>query len=164
MIDINKVGRGSRSVLPFVHTVYNYTALAQPKTVFEIGSGRYAFSQAILAALEKTGGHLFTCDPKPKIQYHHPQMTFMLATSNQVAQNWRKPIHLLMIDGDHTYPQVKQDCHNFFPYVTSEGLIIFHDINVGSAPGVKKLWNEIKPHHKILAELLDWPGLGVIRK
>jgi len=164
MIDLNQVGIGHPAERPFVKAIYNYTLLLRPNTVLEIGSGAFTFSQAILAALEETTATLYTFDPNPKTQYKHPQMQLFLDTSDQAAKLWKQPIDLLMIDGDHSYHQVKKDFVNFYPHVTPAGLIIFHDINVPSAPGVKKLWTEIKPHHNIQAEILTWPGLGVIQK
>lgn len=164
MIDLDQACKGYRAEKPFMQTVYNYTLLLDAKTVFEIGSGHFTFSRAILKALEQNKGHLYTCDPKPQIQYSHPQMTQYPITSDNILTTWQRRIDLLLIDGNHTYHQVKTDFTNFYPYVRTGGLIILHDINVNSAPGVKKLWTELKPHHKIEAELLTWPGLGVIRK
>jgi len=164
MINLDQVGKGHPAEKPFIQAVYNYTLLLDAKTVFEIGSGHFTFSHAILAALEKTGGHLCTCDPKPQIEYSHPQMHLFKQTSDQMLPVCQQHFDLLMIDGDHSYTQVKKDFTNFYPHVRTGGLIIFHDINVPSAPGVKKLWTELKPNHKIEAELLTWPGLGVIQK
>lgn len=164
MIDITQVGKGHPAERPHVNAIRTYTLLVNAQIALEIGSGAFTFSQAILSALEETGGILYTCDPNPKIQYTHPKMIFSNLISDHIASVWKDPIDLLMIDGNHTYDQVKKDYQNFAPHVTTGGLIILHDINVTSAPGVKKLWTEIKPHHNILAEILTWPGLGVIQK
>ncbi|MBA7651546.1 hypothetical protein ES703_59365 [subsurface metagenome] len=164
MIDLDYVGLGHPAERPFVNLIHANTVLVKAQIAFEIGSGAFTFSQAILAGMEQTAGMLYTCDPNPKIKYAHPRMAFSPIKSDEAAKTWDLPIDLLMIDGNHTYPQVKKDFNNFYPFVSPWGVIIFHDINVGSAPGVKKLWNEIKPHHQILAEILTWPGLGVIRK
>ena len=40
---------------------------------------------------------------------------------------WSKPIHLLMIDGDHHYAVVHTDIAGWVPHVTLNGIVIFHD-------------------------------------
>lgn len=164
MIDLKKVGKGHPSEIMYVPVLKQLVLNLHAKVVLEIGSGAFTFSQALLAGLEITQGHLYTCDPNPKITYFHPQMTFIRLTSDQYAKAWKTPINLLMIDGDHSAKQVSADFDHFHPFVTSPGYIVFHDINVPSAPGVKEIWTRLKLSWKVHLEITSWPGLGVLKK
>ena len=65
-----------------------------------------------------------------------------------VARTWRKPIHLLFIDGSHSYEDVLADFLGFFPYVVSGGIVALHDVRdviyPQSWPGVARAWTEIE--------------------
>src|SRR5205085_10582223 len=47
--------------------------------------------------------------------------------SSDAARDWRDPIDLLMIDGDHSYEGVKRDWELFSPFVKKTGVVLFHD-------------------------------------
>ena len=49
--------------------------------------------------------------------------------SIEIVKTWNKPIGLLFIDGSHRYKDVKEDFDNWYPYVITEGIILFHDFN-----------------------------------
>jgi hypothetical protein len=49
------------------------------------------------------------------------------ANSADIAKFWNRPIRLLWIDGDHTYPGVKLDFDGFAPYLCPGAVIAFHD-------------------------------------
>lgn len=48
---------------------------------------------------------------------------------------------LAFIDGDHSYEGVKTDYQNIGPQTK---IVMFHDINESSCPGVVRFWNEVK--------------------
>lgn len=84
-------------------------------------------------------------------------------------------INMLFIDGDHTYEGVKQDFQMFSPFVSSGGLVIFHDIIISDHHHsrnvyVGEFWNEIKNDPRFESfEIIgspdqNWAGLGVLRK
>lgn len=162
MTDLEKLAKGRPAEIHFMAPIYEMVKSLNAKTVLEIGSGQFTFSKAILKALEITGGRLHTCDPDPKREYTHDQMTFYRLTSDYFFLAWRYHIDFLLIDGDHKYSQVKSDYHHFSRFVRKGGIICFHDINVPSAPGVKKLWLEITRHRQPHLEITSWPGLGAI--
>lgn len=164
MIDLKQVGKGHPSEIMYVPVIHQLVLDVKPKVVVEIGSGAFTFSQAILAGLEITQGHLYTCDPRPKIEYQHPQMTFYPLHSIDLGEAWIYPIDLLIIDGNHSLKSVTQDFDTYLHHVTSPGYIVFHDINVPSAPGVKQLWTRLKLSWKVHLEITSWPGLGVLQK
>jgi len=51
----------------------------------------------------------------------------IVATSEEAIKNWKDPIELLLIDGDHSYDAVKKDIDLWLPYVIDGGIIAFDD-------------------------------------
>lgn len=164
MLTFEEIGKLHPPAAAYLQTLYDLVLQVKPRVVFEIGSGYFAFSRAILKALEQTGGHLFTCDPKPRIVYVHPQMHFTRIHSDEYAKTWKPPINLLMIDGDHSAEQVAADFYHFRPFVTTPGYIAFHDIASTGAPGVKQLWNILKHLYTVRTEITSCQGFGVLQK
>lgn len=54
--------------------------------------------------------------------------------SQDLAQQWRQPLRVLWIDGDHTYCGVKQDLDLFSPFLSDGAIIAFHDV-LAKQPG-----------------------------
>jgi hypothetical protein len=48
--------------------------------------------------------------------------------SYQVAPSWNRPLRLLWIDGDHSYPSTKQDFDLFTPYLADGAILAMHDV------------------------------------
>ena len=55
-------------------------------------------------------------------------------TANQVIMG--EPIDLILIDGDHSYQGVHDDCAHFMPKVRQGGYACFHDFERKSLPAV----------------------------
>jgi len=51
----------------------------------------------------------------------------IIKKSEEAAKNWKDPIALLWIDGDHSYNGAKSDFDLFSPFVVEGGIIAFHD-------------------------------------
>jgi hypothetical protein len=47
--------------------------------------------------------------------------------STNVARNWNRPVRLLWIDGDHSYPGAKNDFDSFMRWVVPGGFVALHD-------------------------------------
>ena len=52
---------------------------------------------------------------------------FIQDYSYNVAKTWDRKIDMLFIDGDHRYEAVKKDYTDWAGFVTSQGVIAFHD-------------------------------------
>jgi hypothetical protein len=50
------------------------------------------------------------------------------AFSRDLAREWRRPIRLLWIDGDHTYAGAKEDLDLFRGFLTDGGVVALHDV------------------------------------
>ena len=48
--------------------------------------------------------------------------------SADLGKSWNRPLRLLFIDGDHTYPEVKRDLETFLPYLNKGAIVAFHDV------------------------------------
>lgn len=48
--------------------------------------------------------------------------------ASELARTWDKPLRLLWIDGDHTYPGTKSDFEGFAPHLADNGIVAFHDV------------------------------------
>lgn len=79
--------------------------------------------------------------------------------SFNVVKNWKEPIQMIFIDGDHNYEAVKKDFEDWYPLVNKGGNILFHDsrkeigtdektFNRGWA-GPTKFVNELKNSDKV---------------
>jgi len=50
-----------------------------------------------------------------------------VAYSHEIVKSWTEPIHLLYLDGDHSYFSVRKDFEEWFPFVELGGYILLHD-------------------------------------
>ncbi len=62
-------------------------------------------------------------------------------SSAEIGANWRDPIRILFIDGDHSYEASSQDFIVWSPRLAIHGLLVLHDI--GTYEGVTNLYNQI---------------------
>ena len=66
----------------------------------------------------------------------------IVATSQQAAQTWNKPIRLLFIDGDHSYDAVKADFEMWSRFLVPEALVAFDDVT-GGYEGAKRYYDAL---------------------
>lgn len=139
----------------------------RPQTIVEIGTDKggtlYVWTQALPSAerfvsIDLPGGEFGG-------GYTEGRATFYESFSEQPVTCLRKDSHkqrtkqslldtisrrdidFLFIDGDHTYPGVKQDYHMYSDLMADNGIITFHDILPNpTAPrcNVDKFWDELK--------------------
>jgi len=118
--------------LPFLRSVAK-------GNVLEIGVHCGVSTTALLAGLEENGGHLWSVDVHPScryVWYGHPRWTFFCPWSGDKIQPWL-PLDVLFIDGEHTYQAVLLDLRLWGRRVKPGGLILCHDADSASFPGVR---------------------------
>jgi len=65
-----------------------------------------------------------------------------VGASAEIGANWREPIRLLFIDGDHSYEASSQDFVVWSPWVAVHGIVVLHDI--GTYEGVTKFYEQVR--------------------
>jgi predicted O-methyltransferase YrrM len=61
--------------------------------------------------------------------------------SHQLAREWKGPLRLLWIDGDHTYEGAKADIDLFKPYLAEGAIVAMHDV-LGTFAGALRVFVE----------------------
>ena len=170
--------------LPFAYWIIKNHA---PKTIVELGvfhgDSYIAFCDAIVQlglptkifGVDTWQGDVHISNYPEEIykdfcSFHDPRYsgfsTLMRMFFDEAVSNFAdSSIDLLHIDGQHTYESVKEDFETWFPKVSDNGIILFHDTNVLGREdfGVWKVWQEICekfPHF----EFKHGNGLGVLAK
>lgn len=59
----------------------------------------------------------------------------MAAYSHEVVADWRRPIDMLFIDGNHAFEAVRRDFTDWSPFVRPGGLLAFHDTYLSPPAG-----------------------------
>jgi hypothetical protein len=130
-----------------IEKIGNHCKSSGTQDVLEIGTYCGAATKALL---QNSSGLVVSVDPlyHPSIKVHQQQwwieklakeypnrFIFIPAASHDVI--WRRPISLLMIDGDHRPSTVIRDLRLFCPFVRFEGSVILDDMN--HTP-VREMW------------------------
>ena len=124
-------------------------ALACPvgADVLEIGSYLGASTCYIAAGLSHGDGHLFCVDTwqnetmpdgirdtftefQENTAVFKDMLTLLRKRSDEIASNdIPAALHLVFIDGDHSYDACRHDFHMVTPWLSEDGTIAFHDSN-----------------------------------
>lgn len=123
--------------------------------VLEIGVHCGISTTALLAGLEENGGHLWSVDVHPAcryVWYGHPLWTFKCPWAGDLV-NPDLPLDMVFIDGDHSYAGVMQDLVTWVPKVKAGGLVLCHDADCGSFPGVRGAIDDYCGTHGLKHEL-----------
>jgi cephalosporin hydroxylase len=103
----------------------------------------------------------------------HPRFRLLLgpsANANVVAQAKAiiEDCDLLLIDGDHSEAGVLADTVAYLPLVRPGGLVLWHDVQLESPSGIKRVWYRVlKPQLPAASEHFVDPfntGFGIWRK
>ena len=62
------------------------------------------------------------------------QVEILVATSEEAAADWSRPISLLWIDGDHEYGSVRRDLDLWEPHLLPDAAVALHDTFVWPGP------------------------------
>lgn len=63
--------------------------------------------------------------------------------SFELAKTWARPLRLLWIDGDHTYPGTKLDFDGFAPFLADGAIVAIHDVLHDFDGGVRVFMEDI---------------------
>lgn len=151
----------------------------QPSEIVELGVDRGYSLFVFASAIRKegkgtiTGIDCFDCDSDFSEGNKHQtilkqieeqkldNVKIIRATFDEASKMWSstgKKIDILHIDGNHAYEAVKGDFNNWFPFVSPDGIVLFHDTNV-SHFGVKDFFAELTGGYRLA--FLHSYGLGV---
>jgi hypothetical protein len=73
-----------------------------------------------------------------------------------ISTIWTKEIDILHIDGFHSYESVKQDFQNWSKFITTSGVVLFHDVEIFD--GVSRFFTELDGYKLIKSGSC---GLGI---
>lgn len=165
--------RDSINELSYIHehlTTLNFIVTELDiHNVLEIGTGP---GESLCAMLEGNNAHVTTIDiedcqaARLEIEERNldNRVTFIQGNSDDL--NIGGMFDLVLIDGGHTYEQVKKDIWNFEYLLKPNGFIIFHDMTNPAWPGVKKAVEEFHSQYSHFYKRYNWfncNGLTVYR-
>lgn len=133
--------------------------------VLEIGVCQCFSTSALLLGVREHGGHVTSIDIEhceneiPTLDRPQNDWTFIQADST--LHEWMGGhLDVLLIDGGHSYSNVKADMERYIPFVKLGGLVMLHDVLVPRYPGVSKAFSEWPGKKEVRYESY---GLGLIR-
>lgn len=116
--------------LPFLHdTVIGLDA----QVVVELGVRSGNSTAALLAAVERTGGHLWSVDiDAPNLPFDSDSWTVIVGDDLAVADQLPETIDVLFIDTSHTYPHTLAELRLYGPRAS---VILLHDTDLEHPDG-----------------------------
>ncbi|HEY9599667.1 MAG TPA: class I SAM-dependent methyltransferase [Cyanophyceae cyanobacterium] len=138
------------------------------QTLVEIGVAEGASARALREAIASTST-LYLIDPYlpgripvinfTKIVAHRHVNRCQNATvfwlqqfSYDAIKDWNKPINFLFIDGDHSYEGCMQDWQDWSPFVTSGGIVAFHDARLFENGWTQPDWGSVRVVNELFRE------------
>ncbi len=159
-----------------VEFLHDLVVSEKATTVLELGVCPGVSTLAFLCGLQKTNGHLYSCDIAPCKQAIAAvtranlgaYWTFINQDDYLVAETWDKIVDILLIDTDHTYEHTLFELQWFSPFVRKGGVILMHDTHSRFTFGIMKAIDEFletAPKGKWLYsnERTNCFGMGVFR-
>ena len=155
-----------------LQTIHDTVVAHRAQTVVELGV-RYGESTiAILCALTKTGGRLYSCDledyPRTRemVRNHglEGRWTFTAADDIEWGKSWKAPIDVLLIDSSHLREHTEKELRLFTPFVRPTGIVLMHD-TVSHKDGVMGAIQAFLADHQKWAfeNRENNNGLGILR-
>lgn len=144
--------------------------------VLELGTRGGVSTAALLAGVEKAGGHVWSVDLEDcsAVAAGHPQWTFIQGSSTDVIMSaamiedmaimgGHTGIDLLLIDTEHTYEQATAELALWSPYIAPGGTILMHDPE--TFPGVRRAAQEfVDAQGWASTFVLPCNGMAVLRR
>jgi predicted O-methyltransferase YrrM len=158
--------------------LYSLTVkLPKEKVVVELGVRWGDSTTALLAAVNDSGGHLYSVDLLPPsggaavYLDTEPNWTFILGDDMEVVKNWNKPIDHLFIDTTHRFEHTLSELREWGKWVKVEGIITLHDlyayvdneVPTEVIPAIEKFMEE-NPQKYIFTAFPNSYGLGLLKR
>jgi len=151
-------------------TLYMLTIELDLKTVLELGTAEGKSTVALLQAVQKIGGKVYSIDINPCLEAREAIRKYGLLDhwifiqENDLQMEWKKNIDHLFIDTTHKFQQTINELKKYEPYVRDGGIITMHDII--SFPEVMKAIHEYLRNRNDLRlyKYLHNNGLAIIFK
>ena len=136
------------------------SSLPRGALALEIGSYLGASTCYLAAGLAQIGGHLFCIDTwynetmpdgvrdtfadfQKNTRGIHSHITPVRKKSSELhLADIRVPLHLIFIDGDHSYAAVKSDFRQVRNWLAQDGIIVFHDCSNSDYEAVSRVVGE----------------------
>lgn len=158
----------------------------KPRYIVEIGTAyggtlfcfcKLAEDDATIISIDLPGGYSDWKDPIYHAFAKENQKLFLLKEDSHKQETLEKvrkllngnKLDFLFIDADHTYEGVKKDFEMYSSLVRKGGIIVFHDILLGSEEcvrGVKQFWREVKSLYNSREIVENWNqiagGIGIL--
>lgn len=154
--------------------LYNFTVQipVREKVVVELGVRWGTSTVALLAAVNDSGGHLYSvdiddCYGTQQLFKGEPNWTFIHGNDMEVVKGWNKPIDHLFIDTSHTFDHTLNELREWGKWVKQGGIITLHDIYHA---GKTEVYEAIEQHIKENQGKYDFKtfeksyGLGVLKR
>jgi len=145
------------------------------KVVVELGVREGNSTTSLLAAVNDSGGHLYSididaCIEARKLYGGDSNWTFIRGDDMQVIKGWNKHIDHLFIDTSHTFDHTLNELREWGKWVKHGGIITLHDIYVYDSNGKSEVLDAIEQYMKENPEKYDFKvfegsyGLGLLRR
>lgn len=137
--------------------------------VLELGTRTGVSTCALLAGVERNGGHVYSIDVEDcsGVASGHTQWTFVQGNSidpDLTAQRTgNEPFDLILVDTNHTYEQSTAELALWGPHLAPGGTIAMHDPE--TFPGVRRAAQEFADRHGWpITFVLPCNGMAIIRR
>jgi len=151
--------------------LYNLTVkLPKEKVVVELGVRWGNSTTALLAAVNDSGGRLYSVDilsPSGGASVYletEPNWTFILGDDMDVVKTWDKSIDHLFIDTTHRFEHTLSELREWGKWVKPEGIITLHDVSNNEVMLAINKFMEDTPDKYDLTIFPDSYGLGLLRR
>lgn len=135
--------------------LYDFTVQipVKEKVVVELGVRWGTSTAAFLAAVNDSGGHLYSvdrdaCPGTRKLYGSEPNWTFIRGNDMEVVKGWNLPIDHLFIDTSHTFDHTLNELREWGKWVKPGGIITLHDLYVYEAGGRSEVLDAIEQYMK----------------
>ncbi|MCJ7631472.1 class I SAM-dependent methyltransferase [Candidatus Bathyarchaeota archaeon] len=151
--------------------LYDLTVkLPKEKIVVELGVRWGNSTTALLAAVNDSGGRLYSVDvlsPSGGATAYmgtEPNWTFILGDDINVVKTWDKPIDHLFIDTTHKFEHTLSELREWGKWVNPEGIITLHDAsNIEVMQAINRFMEE-NPDKYELTIFEGSYGLALLRR